>query len=474
MPPLFASSAAWDIGSMTASPDRAPSIRRRLLALLVVPATLVLLAGAASDFISGITPVRDAYDRALADAALAVAAHVRTDASGRLSVVFPEEAIAVLRADSTDTIYFRVSGPDGSFLAGDKDLPVVDTRSANPAYRDLVVRGMPTRVVSYRSGTSVGNVTTTVGETINKRERVRNSLLLSVLGADMVELALILALVWIGVSIALRPLSELRQQVAKRSPRDLQPFALGSVPTEVHAVVCELNRLFATIAASSRSQRQFLESAAHQLRTPLAGVQAQLELLMGEEAIQARRERLALTLGATQRLSHTTQQLLALARSEHAASTFSDFRAVDLATIAEGCIADRISRAITAGVDLGGELDSASVDGISWLLGEAVGNLVDNAITYTPAGGSVTVRCGRQGETAFIEVIDTGAGIPPEEREQVTSRFFRGQHSRGVGSGLGLAIVADVARLHGAALTITAGPEDRGTCVRLRFPALSA
>jgi two-component system sensor histidine kinase TctE len=456
----------------TAGPERAPSIRRRLLALLVVPTTLVLLAGAASDFISGITPVRDAYDRALADAALAIAGHVRTDAAGHLSVVLPEEAIAVLRTDSSDSIYFRVSGPDGAYLAGDKDLPEVASRARNPAFRDLVFRGMPTRVVTYRSATSIGNVSTTVGETTNKRERVRNSLLLTVLSADLVELAMILALVWIGVSLALKPLSALREQVAKRSPRDLRPIACDTVPTEVRTVVSELNRLFATIAASSRSQQQFLESAAHQLRTPLAGVQAQLELFMAEEQTPSRRERLALTLGATQRLSHTTQQLLALARSEHAASSFSDFRATDLVMIAETCIADRLSRAISAGVDLGGELEPAPVDGIAWLLGEAVGNLIDNAITYTPAGGSVTVRCGRQGETVFIEVIDTGAGIPQEEREKVTSRFVRGRHSRGTGSGLGLAIVADVARLHGASLTIGTGPEDRGTAVRLRFPGL--
>lgn len=449
----------------------ATSIRRRLLALLVVPATLVLLAGAASDFLSGISPVRDAYDRALADAALAIAAHVRMDASGHLSVELPEEAIAMLRTDSTDSIYFRVTGPDGTLLAGDADLPKATLHTRNPSFRDIVFRGMPTRVVTYRSGTSAGDVTTTVGETTNKREQVRESLLISVLSADLVELALILALVWIAVSLALRPLNQLRQQVAKRSPRDLQPIPLGSVPTEVRTVVSELNRLFATIAASSRSQQQFLESAAHQLRTPLAGIQAQLELMVGEETEEARRERLALTLSATQRLSHTTQQLLALARSEHASSTFSDFRTVDLAAVAEGCIADRLSRAISAGVDLGGELDPAPVEGISWLLGEAIGNLVDNAITYTPAGGSVTVRSGRQGETVFVEVVDTGAGIPPEEREQVTSRFVRGRQSRGSGSGLGLAIVSDVARLHGGSLTITSGPEDRGTSVRLRFPA---
>ena len=451
------------------APARPLSIRRRLLALLVVPTILVLLAGAASDYISGIKPVRDAYDRALADAALAIAGHVRTDAAHHVSVLLPDEAIAVLRTDTSDAIYFRVTGPDGTFLAGDKDLPVAGALIHNPSFHDVTFRERPVRLVSYRVATSVGDVTITVGETLNKRQQVQESLVVSMLGADLLELGLILALVWIAVGVALQPLSELRKQVASRSPRDLEPIASSSVPLEVRTVVDELNRLFATIALANRSQQQFLESAAHQLRTPLAGVQAQLELLMSEETRQATRERLALTLGATRRLTHTTQQLLALARSEHAESTFSEFRPVDLASIAESCVTDFVSRGIAAGVDLGAELDSAPVEGVAWLLGEALSNLVDNAITYTPTGGSITVRCGRRGEAVFVEVADTGSGIPPDERDRVARRFVRGSNSRGTGSGLGLAIVADVARLHGAALTISDGAESRGTCVRLQF-----
>jgi two-component system sensor histidine kinase TctE len=183
---------------------------------------------------------------------------------------------------------------------------------------------------------------------------------------------------------------------------------------------------------------------------------------------------LNLTLGATRRLSHTTQQLLALARSDHAAATYSDFREVDLAAVVESSVADHVNRAVAADVDLGAELRPAYVYGIAWLLAEAMNNLVDNAITYTPAGGSITVRCGTRGETVFVEVVDTGVGIPPDERGRVTERFYRGNLSRGSGSGLGLAIVADVAQLHGAALTITAGAEDYGTSVRMEFRSTPA
>src|SRR5262249_5221125 len=144
------------------------------------------------------------------------------------------------------------------------------------------------------------------------------------------------------------------------------------------------------------------------LRTPLAGVQAQLELLLTEESAPGRRERLELTLSATRRLAHTTQQLLALARSEHLTAGFAEFRPVDLKTIAEGCVADAVSRAIASGIDLGAQLEPSPVEGIAWLLAEALSNLIDNAIAYTPSGGSITVRCGQHEDQAFMEVTDTG------------------------------------------------------------------
>jgi two-component system sensor histidine kinase TctE len=440
-----------------------------LLALLVLPAFVVLMAGTISDYYTSINPVRDAYDRALADSALAIAGYIRANADGRVMLVLPDEAIRVLRADAIDAIYFRVSAPDGSLIAGDQDLPTSRNARANPAFDTVTYRGVPTRIVSYRSVSPAGMVTTTVGETTNKRQVVRTQLLSAVLTADLIELVAIMALVWMGVSIALRPLTALREQIARRSARELEPLSARSVPAEVRTLVDALNRLFRRIAESSRAQQQFLESATHQLRTPLAGIQAQLELLIAEEGVPAKRDRLNLTLSATRRLSHTTQQLLALARSDHAAATYSDFRNVDLTAVVESAVADHVSRAVAGDVDLGAELEPAVVYGVAWLLAEAVNNLVDNAITYTPAGGSITVRCGTRDPIVFVEVMDTGVGIPVEERARVTERFYRGNWSRGLGSGLGLAIVADVAQLHGATLSITAGAEGHGTCVRLEF-----
>jgi two-component system sensor histidine kinase TctE len=177
------------------------------------------------------------------------------------------------------------------------------------------------------------------------------------------------------------------------------------------------------------------------------------------------RERLAPLLEATQRLTHTTQQLLALARSDEAANLRWEFIQLELSEIVESTVADRISAALGAGIDMGADTEPGTIQGVRWLLVEALSNLVNNSIAHTPAGGTITVRCGAD----FLEVSDNGVGIPVDEREQVLGRFFRGSNARGAGSGLGLAIVAEVAQLHGAAVSIDAGPDGTGTTVRMTF-----
>lgn len=462
-------SVVWVTGSMKRSPDHGASIRRRLLALLVVPATVALVAGTLADFLSSTGPIRDVYDQELANDAVALSLGVRARSSGIISVRIPEEAETLLRTDPADKVYFGIVGPDGALLAGDADLPQAQAGKHNPAFQTAVYRSEPIRLATYRRTTRLGVITTTIAETLNKRAAVRWRLWSTSVAIDLFELICILGFVWLGISIALKPLQALGDQIEKRSPRDLEPLQPESVPVEVRTVVNKLNGLLATIAESSRAERQFLESAAHQLRTPLAGLLAQLELLVADETERTKQERLAFTLEAARRLSRTTQQLLALSRSEHAAYMYTEARPVDLADIARESTGAHVTRASAAGIDLGAELQAATVSGVAWLLAEAVNNLLDNAITYTPAGGSITVRTGTRGDAPYLEVVDTGIGIPPAEREQVTERFYRGQQSLGTGSGLGLSIVADVARRHDATLTVSAGADGRGTCARLDF-----
>ena len=448
----------------------APSVRKRLLALVLLPAVLILTAGTLSDYLTALTPYRDAYDQALLDAALAVSAHVRPDAQGRPALSLPPDAIAILRWDSYDSVFFKVTNSAGTFIAGDRDLEELQVTSSNPARGYSKYHGERVRLVTYLAQNSAGLLKVSVAETLHKRDRTLSRILWSSLAVDMCEFGLVLALIWIGVRLALGPLRTVEAQISSRSARDLTPLPRESVPTEIESLVAALNRLFVTVRATSDAQQRFLESAAHQLRTPLTGLQIQLELLTEDEAAAPVRERLAMLLEATQRLTHTTQQLLALARSDEAGSLRWEFTPLELPDIVESTVADRISAAIGAGIDIGAETEPGSVQGVRWLLLEALSNLANNAIAHTPAGGIVTIRCGVSAGAGFLEVSDSGIGIPVDEREQVLGRFYRGSNARGPGSGLGLAIVAEVAQLHGASVSIDSGPDGKGTSVRITFP----
>jgi two-component system sensor histidine kinase TctE len=453
--------------------ERSRSIRSRLLALLLLPSVLVLAAGTLSDYFNAVTPFREAYDQSLIDGALAVAANVRMDANNRPTLTLPPEAVAILRADSSDSVYYRVSDSNGHLIAGDADLPEAPRSNVNPSRADARFLGEPIRVVSYRTYTNAGMLTISVAETMHKRNGVRTHILSSALLVDFMELGMVLAMIGIGVRLALRPLRDVQAQIAQRSARDLAPLPLESVPAEIRHIVDTLNRLFNTVSESASAQRRFLESAAHQLRTPLTGIQAQLELMSEDEPDPAKQQRLALILDAARRLAHTTQQLLTLARSDEAANLRWDLAEVSLPVIVENIVADRVAAADRAGVDLGADIAPATVKGVGWLLNEAVGNLANNAIAHSPPGSQVTVRCGVHRGAPFVEVTDSGIGIPPEERDRVFERFVRGSNARGAGSGLGLAIVREVAQLHGAKVDISTGPNGKGTTVTLTFPMVS-
>jgi two-component system sensor histidine kinase TctE len=452
--------------------SRPSSIRRTLFVTLFLPAAAVLTAGTVSDYFLALPTYADAFDQQLLDAALVVAAHVEKDPSGRLSLSLPVDALALLRAGSRDSLFFRVSRADGTFIAGDPDLP--SPPQSVGAGTDTEFRGTNVRLVARNDHIGGERISVALAETTHQRDALGERILLTAVTTDVVVLGLILALISISVRMSLGPLSKIERQVAARSPEDLTPISIGSVPAEIRALIAALNRLFALVYESAASQRRFLENAAHQLRTPLAGIQAQLELMAAGDHDPDRRDRVRRTLDGARRLSHTTRELLTLARADAGANPGLTLERVDVAAILETAVSDNLAAAESAGVDLGAQLEEAAVDGIDWLLGEAAKALVVNAITHTPAGGSVTARCGMRDGAPYLEVTDTGVGIPAAERARVVDRFFRASNARGTGSGLGLAIVKDVASLHRASLAIDAGPNGIGTVVRITFPRRAA
>jgi len=286
---------------------------------------------------------------------------------------------------------------------------------------------------------------------------------------DFVQLDVTLVLVWIGIQLGLRPVRRLRDEIAQRSPLDLRPILESTAPREIAPVVVTLNRLFAALRAGAQSQQQFIANTAHQLRTPITGMQAQLEVLALEPAAEPIRERVRMLQEGIRQLAHASNQLLTLARADPSANLAAKTQAVDLGTLVGDIAARYFDRALRANIDLGVETASVSISADPSLIDDLLSNLLDNALKYTPAGGRVTVSVAAPNHKALIAVEDSGPGIPENERHRVRQRFYRLPNSPGHGSGLGLAIVDEIARLYGATLSIGTAPNG-GARISVQFP----
>ena len=432
----------------------------------------LLLAGAVGAYFLSLEPASDAYDQALVDVGIALGERIRS-AGETVSFDLPGAAEQVLRTDKYDTIFYHVRQADGSALAGDAGLPPVPA-SREPedgviAY-DGEYRGRKIRVVALLVPCAGGTCTVQVAETTNKRRMLARNIVLSSLVPELLITLATLAIVWFGVKRGLAPLEDLSTEIRSRSARDLRPIDPGHAPEEARPLVGALNLLFGQVAESSRNQQRFLANAAHQLRTPLAGLQAHTEIALSQDVPEALRTHLTQVHRATIRTARLANQLLALARSEPGGYRAGPFDPVNLRAVVEDAADEWVHRALAKEIDLGFELSNAQVPGEALLLREALANLIHNALEYTPPGGRVTARTGTRNNNPFLEVEDDGPGIPPAERQQVLERFYRVPGTAGTGSGLGLSIVREIALAHGAEIAIGAGEDGRGCKVGLTFP----
>jgi len=445
---------------------RPRSIRRQLLGFLVLSAIVVLSGAAAITYVVAVQLTNNAYDRSLLDPALDIADNVRIDAAGG-HVDLPEKALEALIYDLTDKVIFQVRSPTNTVIDGVAALPAPPPiEPGRHVFFNSTYNGEPIRVAALRS---VTGFSVQVGETLHKRNR----LVLEILVAELVSTLLIalasIALAWIGMTRGLRPFEKLREDLLDREPQDLRPLPAAGLPVEIAPVVSAFNDLLDHVADANTSQRRFFSNAAHQLRTPLAGLQLHLELLLRRELPLDVRAELERMQSATIRASRLANQLLALAKAEGGPDRGQERGAIDLRDVAATAARDWTAAALAKGIDLGFSLECASVVGDRLLLPEMLDNLIDNALRYTPAGGRVTVSTGQDEQAAYLSVEDTGPGIPVEERYKVQERFYRVAGTPGDGSGLGLAIVREVIERHGATLEILDSATHGGTRVRAMF-----
>jgi two-component system, OmpR family, sensor histidine kinase TctE len=452
-----------------------------ILDWLLVPLLLLWPLSVVIIWVSAQAIANRPFDRELAETARTLARRVSVPATAALpaQVNLPEVSVALLRGDASDSFYFQILGTRGERVAGDRVLPVPDEApraDGEVRLRDDELDGRAVRVAYVwvpAAAPSAGGLEPSlvpplvqVAETLDKRSQLATEIARGVMLSQFAILPLAVVLIWFALTRGLRPLDELQRRIRQRAIGDLSPIDESAAPEEVSPLVAAINDLLARLDRSIGVQKHFLADAAHQLKTPLAGLRMQAELAQREaeggdaKAVKRSLQQIA---RSSQQAAHMVNQLLAMARAEEAneARRVTPF---NLSAVATEVVHDFVPRALTKGLDLGfegpGAKDAAAprVVGEAMLVRELIRNLVDNAVQYTPGGGTVTVRLlpDPYGQVAVLQVEDNGPGIAESERALVFQPFYRGLGTEVDGSGLGLAIVREIAERHGGTVTIEA------------------
>ncbi|MES2946871.1 MAG: sensor histidine kinase N-terminal domain-containing protein [Pseudomonadota bacterium] len=417
----------------------------------------------------------------------------------------------ILRADDTDLVYYQVLGTHGEYLSGEHDLPAPpdDDKGGDGEVRlrEDVIQGEDVRVAytwikvdikqpatpaekrnEKAAATPVINtgnmsVLVQVAETLEKRKTLATEIVKGTMVPQFVTLPLAVLLVWLALVRGIKPLAQLEKRIRARKSDDMSPLDETAVPEEVAPLVSSINDLLGRLKVSLTTQKRFLADAAHQLKTPLAGLRMQADLAQRETDADELKKSLKHIGRASIRATHTVNQLLALARAETTGRSLAKHR-LDLVHIASEVMADSVPRALEKKIDLGYDGPAAGEEatqlvGNATLLKELVRNLLDNAINYTPEKGQVTLRLltDRFSGVLVLLVEDSGPGIPESERELVFQPFYRALGTNVDGSGLGLAIVQEIANQHDATITIEDAalpghPQTPGMRIAVRFGGL--
>ncbi|MPW23018.1 sensor histidine kinase [Paraburkholderia sp. CNPSo 3157] len=449
------------------------SLRARLLLWLVLPLAAFVVATAFISYDSASSTATVVQDALLLSSARTIGEDIDW-VEGRLNADVPPAALEIFESPYQDQVFYKIISAGKQLLGGNPDLALPLHESAQPVFYDSTLDGHDIRVVAYTrqlydSG-KVEPVTVVVGKTQASRRAMLEQLWRPHFLRECLMLAFVAALVPLGLTVELRPLMKLKNDVTDREPMQIEPMRAEGLPWELRPIVDAINQCIAQLKVHTARQRQFIADAAHQLRTPLTLLDTQIQYatlcehrdLEVAAALDGMRR-------STRKMTDMTNQLLLLAQAE-AAPSHAHTR-VDLSAVVASVLEELVVAAHRRGIDLGAEFaEDVHVEGNANLLHALVANLIDNAIRYTQDGGQVTARCTRQGDGVVLQVVDNGPGIPAEARAHAFERFYRGT-THVAGTGLGLSIVREIAQLHGGAVTLGHGQDYKGLVVTVRMPA---
>jgi two-component system sensor histidine kinase TctE len=432
------------------------SLSRQLLWWILVPQLVLWLVGAFVTYNVAFNYANQVVDRSLFQTSRALARQVKPVGNGLL-IDFPKAARDIIETDPDDLVFYMVSTPPGHFVLGNQTLPPPPPQAHiefdAPYFYDAQVRDTRVRVAALLlpyGDEGAERLLVQVAKSRASREVLARHILVDTALPLSGLIVLMTVIVWGGIRAGLAPLNRLRRLVEDRQPNDLAPIRLEAAPREVRSLASAVNTLLTAVNRNVETQKRFISDAAHQLRTPLAGLKSQAELALAASQDPQVRARLERVRESATRSAHLVTQLLTLARAEPESAMKQGQVSVDLSALARELAVEFVPRALQLGIDLG--LDEANtetvcVTGNPLLLREALANLIDNALRYAGKGAEVTVRARQAGDTAVVEVDDDGPGIPSSDHERVFERFVRGTHD-GNGCGLGLAIVREIVQQH--------------------------
>jgi two-component system sensor histidine kinase TctE len=383
-------------------------------------------------------------------------------------VDFPESVQKLLAENSGDDEFFAVFDVNGNQVFGAPGL-TFKVGKTNPYITHDIYQGMRINKATYKVSTPSSAYYVVVAETIKHREEAATTILTGMIFPSLFLFISALLIVYFGVRSGLRPLNELSSEIKNRDRNDFSSLPENSVPVEALQLISSINLLIDNLRISNAEKKDFVANAAHQIKTPLAGINTQLELLKGEVSEESI-PRINLALQASERLSHYIHQLSALARSNDALAIAPYLKDINLARIIEQESSHWFDISNAQGITIEFEPNECLVRGSIWHIREMISNLIDNAIKYTQVNGTIWISSGIDlNNCPFVEVKDNGPGIPQKLLGLIGTRHYRPENPSINGSGLGLAIVKEIAEKHDATVHFLDTNQEEGTCIRVIF-----
>lgn len=448
-----------------------------MLDWMLTPFLLIWPLSIGITYVVGVNIANDAFDQTLSARLHALAEQV----TGGKDIKLLIDLRTLLSDDDVGSYSFRIDDRSGKFLLGDEDLPRLNFQDVDQqgpvTYQSANLHASRVRIAAMIRPLPSGAppVMVTLGETFDRRETLAREIMKGIVLPQLIVVPLMILLMWIGLRRGAAPLEKLRKNVAARTADDLRPLDAVDAPVEVLPMINAFNDLLVRVEREGQAQRRFIANAAHQLRTPLAGIKMQAELARRSSDADVRAHALENIAAGTVRTAHLVTQLLVLARAEASATEQLPLAPLNICAIAQDAVAAAFTHASAKQIDLGfeGPDGEVSIMGHADLLRELLNNLVDNAVRYTSIGGRVTVRI-IVNDAVQLEVDDDGVGIALIERVHVFERFYRVLGNAEPGSGIGLAIVREIAARHAATVSVDTPISGKGSVFRVRFSAHAA